>query len=240
MRYPFGLLAGSSLALLVFILLAWLVVPPQAPKPLEEMTLSLTELSDAPADLSPPEPITTQISLPPPPPAVAPPAFAQNTDRMITLPSPELPPRETPEVELDAPLPELIETPPAPEPQPKLQPKLLPSPAPSAEPKPQLVAEPAPASLREPVVDVGSSVRPTRRVPPQYPSRARRRGLEGHVVVQFVIRADGSVDTGSLKVLEARPRKVFEQVARQAIADWRFEPARGLRRARQRLEFKLR
>lgn len=134
MRYPFGLLAGSSLALLVFILLAWLVVPPQAPKPLEEMTLSLTELSDAPADLSPPEPITTQISLPPPPPAVAPPAFAQNTDSMITLPSPELPPRETPEVELDAPLPELIETPPAPEPQPKLQPKLLPSPAPSVSP----------------------------------------------------------------------------------------------------------
>ena len=170
MRYPFGLLAGSSLALLVFILLAWLVVPPQAPKPLEEMTLSLTELSDAPADLSPPEPITTQISLPPPPPAVAPPAFAQNTDNMITLPSPELPPRETPEVGTGrAPLPELIETPPAPEPQPKLQPKLLPSPAPSAEPKPQLVAEPAPASLREPVVDVGSSVRPTRRVPPQSP-----------------------------------------------------------------------
>lgn len=234
MRYPFGLLAGSSLALLVFILLAWLVVPPQAPKPLEEMTLSLTELSDAPADLSPPEPITTQISLPPPPPAVAPPAFVPTADSMITLPNPELPPRETPEVELDAPLPELTETPPepAPESQPKLQPKRLPSPAPSA--------EPAQASLREPVVDVGSSVRPTRRVPPQYPSRARRRGLEGHVVVQFVIRADGSVDTGSIKVLEARPRKVFGQVARQAIADWRFEPARGLRRARQRLEFKLR
>lgn len=242
MRYPFGLLAGSSLALLLFTLLAWLVLPPQAPKPLEEMTLNLTELSDAPADLSSSEPITTQISLPPPPPAVAPPAFVPIADSKITLPKPELPPRETPEVELDMPLPELTETPPepAPEPQPKLQSKPLPGPAPNAEPKPQLVAEPAQASSREPVVDVGSSVRPTRRVPPQYPSRARRRGLEGHVEVQFVIRADGSVDAGSIKVLEARPRKVFEQVARQAIADWRFEPARGLRRARQRLEFQLR
>lgn len=87
---------------------------------------------------------------------------------------------------------------------------------------------------------MGSSVRPTRRVPPKYPSRAQRRGLEGHVVVQFLIRADGSVDTASIEVLETRPSKVFEQAARQAIADWRFEPAPGLRRARQRLEFQLR
>ncbi|MGO2135050.1 MAG: TonB family protein [Marinobacter sp.] len=240
MRYSFGLLTGSSLALLLFVLLAWLVAPPQAPKPLKEMTLSLAEISDVPAE----PPITKTASLSPPPPAVAPPAPAPNTESTIMLPDPELPPLEEPAVELDAPLPELTETPPEPVPKPepkplpKLQPKPQPNPAPSAKASTELVAESAPASSREPV-DVGSSAQPTRRVLPQYPSRAQRRGLEGHVVVQFLIHADGSVDTGSIKVLEARPQKVFEQVARQAIADWRFEPARGLRRARQRLEFQL-
>lgn len=89
-------------------------------------------------------------------------------------------------------------------------------------------------------MDVGSSARATRRVPPQYPSRALRRGQEGHVVVQFLIRPDGSVDSSSIEVIEARPRQVFEQAARRAIAGWRFESAQGMRRARQKLEFQLR
>lgn len=255
MRYPFGLLTGTSLALVLFALLAWLVVPPEAPEPLEEMTLSLAEPPDAPAEPLPSQPTATTASLPPPPPAVVPPAPAPSAESTITLPDPELPPLEEPAVELDAPLPELTETPPEPtpkpEPEPRPEPKPQPeprqSPRPAAEPAPsptaqpaaQPAADPVPAASREPV-DVGSSARPTRRVPPQYPSRAQRRGLEGHVVVQFVIRSDGSVDTGSIEVLEARPRKVFEKAARQAIAGWRFEASEGLRRARQRLEFQLR
>lgn len=266
MRYPFGLLAGSSLALLLFALLAWLVVPPEAPEPLEEITLSLAELP-APVDDAPAEmlsaPAATATRLPPPPPMVTPPAPAPAADSAITLPDQELPPLEDPEVELDAPLPELTETPPEPElkPESKPKPKPEPKPTPEPEPTPQPAPRPSPPSFAEPVpasspgaqpavssapaasrepVDVGSSARPTRRVPPQYPSRAQRRGLEGHVVVQFLIRADGSVDTSSIEVLEARPRNVFEKAARQAIAGWHFETSEGLRRARQRLEFQLR
>jgi protein TonB len=60
------------------------------------------------------------------------------------------------------------------------------------------------------------------------------------VELEFVIRADGRVDPESLRVLSARPRNVFDDAARQAVAQWRFAPAEGLRRARQRLEFQLR
>ncbi|HSH48401.1 MAG TPA: TonB family protein [Halomonas sp.] len=259
MRYSFGLLGGASLALLLFALLAWLVVPPEAPEPLEALTLSLAEPFE-PADDAPAEPLAsapeaTAPSLPPPPPAAAPPAPVPDTQSAIALPEPELPPLEEPRVELDTALPELVETPPepAPEPEPKpkpeLRPKPVPRPQPAAESAPALsspsqpaarpAADPAPAAAQGPV-DVGSSARPTRRVPPQYPSRAQRRGLEGHVVVQFLIRPDGRVDAGSIEVLEARPRQVFERAARQAIAGWRFEPASDVRRARQRLEFRLR
>ena len=96
----------------------------------------------------------------------------------------------------------------------------------------------APAS-NEPV-DVGSSAHATHKEPPQYPSRAQRRGLEGYVVVQFIIRADGSVDRSSIQVIDASPRRTFERAATDAIASWRFEPGQGLRRANQRLEFQLR
>ncbi|MBA5764918.1 energy transducer TonB, partial [Vibrio sp. 404] len=70
--------------------------------------------------------------------------------------------------------------------------------------------------------------------------RAQRRGLEGYVELQFVIRSDGSVDPGSIQVLSARPTNVFDKAARRSVSRWRFEPAQGLRRARQRLEFQLR
>lgn len=265
MRYPFGLIGGSGLALLLFVLLAWLVVPPEAPEPLEEMTLSLAQLPDTPEQAQPDQASAPSASLPPPPPAVAPPSPAPVADSTITLPEPELPEMKDPAVELDAALPELVETPPEPKPQPEPEPEPKPKPQPKSEPRPTPSPEPAPSPSPSPVastqsrsssssssssspapatsqapVDVGSSARATRRVPPQYPSRAQRRGQEGYVVVQFLIRPDGSVDTSSIKVLESRPRQVFERAARRAIADWRFEPAQGVRRARQKLEFQLR
>ncbi|WP_338035744.1 TonB family protein [Halomonas halocynthiae] len=253
MRYSFGLMGGSGLALLLFVLLAWLVVPPEAPEPLDEMTLSLAEVSDVPTQVQPADTSAPSTALPPPPPQVVPPAPAPVADSTITLPEPELPEMEDPVVELDAPLPELVETPPEPKPKPKPKPKPAPAPTPAPQPAPTPTPQPAPVSTPTPKpaptpapaasqapVDVGSSARPTRRVPPQYPSRAQRRGQEGYVVLQFLIRPDGSVDSSSIRVLESRPRQVFERAARDAIANWHFEPAQGLRRARQKLEFQLR
>ncbi|WP_328716315.1 TonB family protein [Halomonas elongata] len=89
-------------------------------------------------------------------------------------------------------------------------------------------------------MDVGTSAQATRRGKPTYPPRAQRRGIEGHVVVQFIIRPDGSVDPGSVEVLEANPPRVFERAARQSIVEWQFQQADQRRRARQRFEFNLR
>ncbi|MGB8713726.1 MAG: energy transducer TonB, partial [Onishia taeanensis] len=87
---------------------------------------------------------------------------------------------------------------------------------------------------------VSAAPRPTRRVPPEYPSRARRRGLEGHVVVAFTIRPDGEVERDSITVVEADPARVFDRAAARAIGGWEFPAAGSSRRVRQRLEFQLR
>jgi protein TonB len=55
-----------------------------------------------------------------------------------------------------------------------------------------------------------------------YPSGAREKGLEGHVVVSMLINQFGSVEKG--QILESNPEGVFEQAALEAIRHWRFEP----------------
>lgn len=249
-RAPVSLLGGVALALALFWLLALLVAPPEADiEVLEPTTMSLVE-AEAPAEQTPVEAATTP---PPPPPApVAPPPLPEPTplaESPIALPEPELPALEAPPVELDETLPELVEQRPEPKPQP--EPKPRPEPEPQREPAREPVAattssdtavaetvSKASVAAEEPV-DVGSPT-PTNRVPPDYPARAQRRGLEGHVELTFVIRPDGSVDPGSIQVVEARPRNVFDRAARQAVARWQFTQGKGLRRARQRLEFQLR
>ncbi|HSP30696.1 MAG TPA: energy transducer TonB, partial [Halomonas sp.] len=81
---------------------------------------------------------------------------------------------------------------------------------------------------------------PTSRVNPSYPTRAQRRGMEGFVEVAFTIRRDGSVDASSIRVTNAQPRRVFDDAAREAIAQWQFESSDRLRNATQRIEFQLR
>ena len=93
-------------------------------------------------------------------------------------------------------------------------------------------------SSQAPSQEVGSP-QPTERVPPEYPSRAQRRGIEGYVEVRFTIQPDGRVDADSLRVTEAQPRNVFERAALKAISGWRFPRADAPREARQRLEFRL-
>jgi len=62
------------------------------------------------------------------------------------------------------------------------------------------------------------------RVEPTYPQRARRARIETRVVVQAVVRADGTV--GDVTVLEAdHPNLGFEQAAIDAVKQWRYQPA---------------
>ncbi len=61
------------------------------------------------------------------------------------------------------------------------------------------------------------------RVAPDYPRGAERRGVEGHVVVQYSVEADGSV--ADAQVVESTPNGVFDRAALAAIGSWQFAPA---------------
>lgn len=71
--------------------------------------------------------------------------------------------------------------------------------------------------VTEPVIDQSS------RILPRYPEAARRAGVEGQVILQALINADGSV--GSVQVLrEVPPRIGFGPAAMEAVSKWRYRP----------------
>lgn len=71
---------------------------------------------------------------------------------------------------------------------------------------------------------VDSLPRPRSRVAPDYPARARQRGIEGYVL--FKLRVNERGEVAGVRVIEAEPAGVFEEVAIAAVEKWQFEPAR--------------
>jgi periplasmic protein TonB len=72
----------------------------------------------------------------------------------------------------------------------------------------------------------GSGITPPsllREVKPDYTEEARRRGIAGDVVVEIVVRSDGSV--GDVRLLQ-RLGYGLDQRAVEAVRQWRFSPAR--------------
>lgn len=63
-----------------------------------------------------------------------------------------------------------------------------------------------------------------RRVPPVYPEEARRRDVEGLVLLEAVLDRDGRVEP-DVKVLRSIPLLDAEAIA--AVRQWRFSPARA-------------
>ena len=91
--------------------------------------------------------------------------------------------------------------------------------------------------------DVDQPPVPNKTVSPRYPLEAERRKTTGYVVVRALVERDGRVSV--VEVVDAKPRGVFEEAAKQAFAQWRFEPAEddGERVrvwVRKRLDFELR
>jgi TonB family protein len=62
-----------------------------------------------------------------------------------------------------------------------------------------------------------------REVKPDYTDEGRRRAIEGDVVLEIVVRADGTV--GSVKLLQGLGAGL-DQRAIEAVRQWRFSPAR--------------
>lgn len=69
---------------------------------------------------------------------------------------------------------------------------------------------------------MGSGVTPLIRIEPQYPRRAAMQGIEGWVILQFDITPAGSVN--GVRVLDARPPRIFNQAAIKALRKWKYRP----------------
>jgi len=63
---------------------------------------------------------------------------------------------------------------------------------------------------------------PIVRVEPRYPRKAARAGTQGWVKLEFSILEDGTVTNA--KVIDAKPRRVFNREAIRAIQRWKFKP----------------
>ena len=89
---------------------------------------------------------------------------------------------------------------------------------------------------------VSSAVVALFRVPPEYPTRAANRHIQGWVTVEFTVQTDGSV--ADAVVVAAEPEEIFDEAALTAIRKWRFKEkiVDGIpvkQRAEQKLTFKL-
>lgn len=119
--------------------------------------------------------------------------------------------------------------------------------APDAPARPEPIVEPATAAHVDPVVvptsdlpsdpspsdpSPGGALRGDRRaavIPganpaPTYPPLARRRGVEGTVIVRAQVRRDGTCD--QVVIARTSGSTLLDRAARRAVARWRFEPAR--------------
>ncbi len=88
-------------------------------------------------------------------------------------------------------------------------------------PTKELLGDTSDVVMTDDSVDVAP--RPFRRQPLEYPSAAKKQGIEGYVVLSMLISASGRVER--VRVLEAEPAGMFEDVAVQGVQSWEFEPA---------------
>jgi periplasmic protein TonB len=65
---------------------------------------------------------------------------------------------------------------------------------------------------------------PIVRIEPQFPREALINGISGYVRVSFMVMEDGSVEPGTVKVIEAKPPRLFDSAAQRAVARWKFKP----------------
>src|SRR5262245_40787914 len=63
---------------------------------------------------------------------------------------------------------------------------------------------------------------PLERGHPKYPHAAFRKGVEGSVLLEFSVDADGHVMAP--RVVDATPSGVFERAALDAVSKWSYEP----------------
>jgi protein TonB len=73
-----------------------------------------------------------------------------------------------------------------------------------------------------PMGELDAPLTPLTRIPPLYPMRAKRKGIEGWVKVKFLVDTAGTV--GAVTILDAHPKEIFDRSVRRCLAGWRFKP----------------
>jgi TonB family protein len=212
-RSGIGRMTAAGGALLAAAGLAWFVaqepLPPQSPPPpAADRTLDIA----LPAAFAPAPPAT---SAPAPAPATPPNRAGPRPAAVETKP-----PQETPATGIEASplvvIPVRIGLPQTPVPQPR-----TPADAPAAGgAEPPAVGV---ASSQPPVADVVTPPIRIRTVSPEYPTVARAAALEGDVIVQAVVGADGKVR--DVQVLQG-VHPVLDDAARKAVLRYEYTPGR--------------
>lgn len=168
-----------------------------------------------------------------------PPAEPEPAPEPVAEPQPEPKPERSPEPKPEPTPAQLPLTPPLPQTMQKPKPVVKPQ---SAVPKapPQATPETAPKPSRPAFVQSAEAdapapafVAPSQHAAylnnpkPAYPTMARKRGMEGRVVLRVKVGTDGRVQ--SAEVEDSTGYSLLDRAARTAVLRWRFAPAlRGL------------
>ncbi|WP_185964275.1 TonB family protein [Aliikangiella marina] len=76
-------------------------------------------------------------------------------------------------------------------------------------------------SISQSIYGGGLDKAPSIRVEPHYPMKARYKGIEGSVTLQFDINELG--ETTNIVVVESNPKGVFEKASKKALKKWRYK-----------------
>ncbi len=123
--------------------------------------------------------------------------------------------------------PPIVEAP-APEPAAAIDPPAEPPLAPPRETMPETaVSDAAKQSPPSPAADatvVMATPRYRDNPLPFYPRIARKRGIQGTVILDVFVEADGRV--GDLRIAESSNHRMLDRAAQKTVRQWRFEPGR--------------
>ena len=102
---------------------------------------------------------------------------------------------------------------------------------------PKEAASPLPVPVKKPAVFV--SPKPSYQPKPKYPAIARRRGVEGSVILEIFVANDGRVTQAM--VIESSGSSALDRAALKTIKTWRFPPSQfnSLSSYKQAIEFRL-